>query len=431
MIEEAKRLKPELAAEPPLVAAEHRYPTIDRPVPRVTIHAFCEARESADAVRAAAADRRLSKAHVSVHMGGLLGAAQHYAHAPTPNLLIVEDLSPPSEIFGHLTPLAEVTDPGTKVIVVGKANDVTFYRDLMRQGINEYLVGPLAPAQVIDAVAALYVDPSAPPIGRTYAFLGARGGAGSSTIAHNVGWFIADELSEDVTIVDFDLNFGTASLDFNQDAAQGVADAITSPERLDDVMLERLLVKCNDHLSLFTAPAVVDRDFELDAQACERIVDVVRQTVPCVILDLPHVWQPWTRHLVYTADEVVLTVTPDLTSLRNAKSMLDLIRAARPNDAPPRIVINQTGVPKRPEIPARDFADAIAIEPALVLAFEPQVFGTAANNGQMVGELAPQSRTAEGLRNLARVLTGREAAAPKATGLKAVLAQLKAKLDGA
>jgi pilus assembly protein CpaE len=431
MTEEAKRLQPQIAVEPPLAASEHRYPTVDRPVPRVTIHAFCESRESSDAIRAAAADRRLSKAHVSVNQGGLIGAAQHYSQAPTPNLLIVEDLSPPSEIFGHLTPLAEVCDPGTKVIIVGKANDVTFYRDLMRQGINEYLVGPLSAAQVIDAIATLYVDPAAPPIGRTFAFLGARGGTGSSTIAHNVGWYIADELNEDVTIVDFDLNFGTAGLDFNQDPVQGVADALTSPERLDDVMLERLLVKCTDHLNLFTAPGVVDRDFDLDATACERVIDVVRQSVPCVIMDIPHVWQPWTRHLVYTADEVVLTATPDLSSLRNAKNMLDLVRAARPNDAPPRIVVNQAGVAKRPEIPAKDFAEAIGIEPSLVLAFEPHIFGTAANNGQMIGELAAQSRAAEGLRNLARLLTGREAPPPKATGLKAVLTQLKAKFDGA
>lgn len=431
MSEEAKRLAPEFTDEPLPTAAEHRYPTIDRPVPRVTIHAFCESRESADAIRSAAADRRLSKAHVSVHEGGLLGAAQHYSQAPTPSLLIVEDMSPPSEIFGHLKPLAEVCDPGTKVIVVGKANDVAFYRDLMRHGINEYLVGPLSSAQVIDAVAALYVDPTSPPIGRTYAFLGARGGTGSSTIAHNVGWYIADELSEDVAIVDFDLNFGTAGLDFNQDPVQGVADALTSPERLDDVMLERLLVKCTDHLSLFTAPGVVDRDFELDASACERVVDVVRQSVPCVIMDIPHIWQPWTRHLIYTADEVVLTATPDLSSLRNAKNMLDLVRAARPNDAPPRVVLNQTGVPKRPEIPAKDFGEAVGIEPALVVSFEPHLFGTAANNGQMLGELAAQTRVAEGMRALARMLTGREPAAPKVTGLKAALAQLKAKLDGA
>jgi pilus assembly protein CpaE len=430
MTEEAKRLQTERTVEPP-VASDQRYPTVDRPVPRVTIHAFCESRESAEAVRAAAADRRLSKAHVSVNQGGLMNAAQHYAQAPTPNLLIVEDMSPAAEIFGHLTPLAEVCDPGTKVIVVGKANDVTFYRDLMRQGINEYLVGPLTAPQVIDAIATLYVDPSAPPIGRTYAFLGARGGTGSSTIAHNIGWYIADELNEDVTIVDFDLNFGTAGLDFNQDPVQGIADALTSPERLDDVMLERLLVKCTDHLNLFTAPGVVDRDFDVDASACERVIDVVRQTVPCVVMDIPHLWQPWTRHIVYTADEVVLTATPDLSSLRNSKNMLDLVRAARPNDAAPRIVLNQTGVPRRPEIPAKDFAEAVGIEPSLVLAFEPQVFGTAANNGQMVGELAPQSRAAEGLRGLARLLTGREAPAAKVTGLKAVLSQLKAKLDGA
>lgn len=414
---------------PPLGEESYRRdPSLDRPVPRITIQAFSSTPTARDVLTRAAADRRLSKAHLSHHDGGLAIAAQHFSQAPTPNLLVIEDNSPASEIFRGLASLAEVCDPGTKVIILGKENDVAFYRDLMRQGVNEYLVGPYSPNQIMEAIAALYIDPSAPPIGRVFAFIGARGGAGSSTIAHNVGWCIAEEMNEDVTIVDFDLPFGTAGLDFNQDPTQGVADALSAPERLDDVMLERLLVKCTDHLSLFTAPSALERDFDLDPSACERVVDVVRSTVPCVVLDLPHQWAPWTRHLLYSADEVIITCWPDLASLRNAKSMVDLVRAARPNDIPPRIVLNQVGVPKRPEIAVKDFAEAVGCEPSVIMAFEPQLFGTAGNNGQMISELAGQSRAADGLRGLARLLTGREAVVKKSSSLMDMLDQLKAKL---
>ena len=176
------------------------------------------------------------------------------------------------------------------------------------------------------------------------AVVGARGGAGSSTLAHNVGWCIAEELHINTTIVDLDLPFGTVGLDFNDEASQGVADALSAPERLDDVLLDRLLLKRGEHLSLFTAPAALERDYDAAPEAFEAVVDAVRQTTPCVILDLPHVWTPWIKAALIAADDIVIVATPDLASLRNAKNIVELVQSARPNDAPPRLVLNQVGV---------------------------------------------------------------------------------------
>lgn len=401
---------------------------LDRPVPRIAIHVFTGDDHTVGVVERVAADRRFAKAHVSVYEGGIRAAAEHYTQAPTPNLMILEDHAPAGEIFQSLGALAQVCDPGTKVIVVGRENDVAFYRDLMRQGINEYLVGPLNPVQVMEAVSALYVDPSAPPIGRIFAFVGARGGSGSSTIAHNIGWCIAEELGHDTTIVDLDLPFGTATLDFNQDSSGAAIDALSAPERLDDVMLDRILVKCTDHLNLFCAPGTLDRDFDLDPSACERLMEVIRQSVPNVVLDIPHLWAPWTRHLLHSADEIVITATPDLASLRNAKNIIDLVRQARPNDLPPRLVLNKTGMSRRPEIPAKEFAEAVGVEPLVVLPYESQLFGVAANNGQMIAELSAQHRVADAMRVLARTLTGIEATGTRSGPLRQMIEQLRAKI---
>ncbi|MDP2125475.1 MAG: CtpF protein [Parvibaculum sp.] len=398
-----------------------------KPVPRITIHAFCEQPSSGSAIQRAGEDRRLAKAHLTVHMGGIPAAVEQYRQSPTPNLIMVEARAAGPELFAQLGELAEVCDAGTKVVVIGHTNDVSLYREMIRQGVNEYLVAPLHPMGVIEAVSRLYIDPDAPPIGRTIAFVGAKGGTGSSTIAHNIGWCISSGMDEDVVIADFDLPFGTAGLDFNQDPAQGIADALTAPERLDDVLLDRLLVKCTDRLSLFTAPAVLDRDFEMDGDSCESVLDIVREGVPCVIVDLPHVWAPWTKKVLLSADEIVITATPDLASLRNAKSMLDLIRHARPNDNSAHIVLNQVGMPKRPEIPVKDFAEAVGAEPTLVLPFNPGLFGTAANNGQMIEELDAKGKTTEGLRFLARQLSGRDARALKAAKSSSIFSFLSRK----
>ncbi|MBL8782623.1 MAG: CtpF protein [Alphaproteobacteria bacterium] len=380
----------------------------DRPVPRISIHAFCENPDTGAVIQRAGQDRRLAKAHLTVHMGGVFGAVEYFQDSSTPNVIMVETRETGASILNELEKLAHVCDPGTKVVVIGGSNDITLYREMIRQGVNEYLVAPLNPLQVIEAIASLYHGPATAPVGKVFAFVGARGGTGSSTVAHNTAWAIAEDLLIATTIVDLDVPFGTTGLDFNQDMGQGIAEALTSPDRLDDVLLDRLLIKHTSKLSLFVSPAQLDREASFPPEAVEAVLDVVRQAAPCVIVDIPHVWAPWVKQVLTSADEIVVTATPDLASLRNGKNIYDLLNQSRPNDKPLKVVLNQVGIPRRPEIPVKDFAEAMGAEPALVLPFDPQTFATAGNNGQMVGELNAQSRAAQGFRELAQKLTGRE-----------------------
>jgi pilus assembly protein CpaE len=380
----------------------------DRPVPRISIHAFCENPDTGAVIQRAGQDRRLAKAHLTVHMGGVFGAVEYFQDSSTPNVIMVETRETGPSILNELEKLAHVCDPGTKVVVIGGSNDITLYREMIRQGVNEYLVAPLNPLQVIEAIASLYHGPATAPVGKVFAFIGARGGTGSSTVAHNTAWAIAEDLQIATTIVDLDVPFGTTGLDFNQDMGQGIAEALTSPDRLDDVLLDRLLIKHTGKLSLFVSPAQLDREASFPPEAVEAVLDVVRQAAPCVIVDIPHVWAPWVKQVLISADEIIVTATPDLASLRNGKNVYDLLNQSRPNDKPLKVVLNQVGIPRRPEIPVKDFAEAMGAEPALVLPFDPQTFATAGNNGQMVGELNAQSRAAQGFRELAQKLTGRE-----------------------
>jgi pilus assembly protein CpaE len=379
----------------------------ERPVPRISIEAFCEFPDTDAALQHAATDRRLSKAHLGIHTGGVKEAVAYFKQNQTPNLLIVETRGQGEAVLQELEQLAVVCDESTKVIVIGRSNDVHLYRELVRRGVSEYLVGPLGPLQLIETISGLYVNPNAPPIGRVVVVAGARGGAGASTIAHNIAWYIAEGLKINTAIVDFDLPFGTAGLNFNEDPGQGVADALISPERLDDVLLDRLLIKCGEHLSLFAAPALLDRDYDVNPDAYETVIAQVRSSMPCVVVDMPHAWSAWARDTLCAADEIVIVATPDLASLRNTKNMLDVVKSRRANDALPKLVLNQVGVPKRPEIPTKEFTNAVGQAPSLVLPFEPQLFGLAANNGQMLAQMQPNARVSEGIRQLAEMVTGR------------------------
>jgi pilus assembly protein CpaE len=378
------------------------------PVPRVAIQAFCETPDVAAAIETAAADRRMQKAHIKVQAGGGAAAVESYRHAPTPNVIVLEAQRGGKEAFlAHLDALAEFCDAGTKVVVIGHVNDVLFYRDLMRRGVSEYLMAPVEVIDVVRAVSDLFNAPGAEPVGRTVAVIGAKGGVGASTVAHNLAWAFSRTYSTATVIVDLDIAFGTAGLDFNQDPAQGVAEAIFAPDRLDANFVDRLLSKCSDNLSLLAAPAMLDRTCDLSEMSVDGLVDILRATTPCVVLDMPHLWTAWARRTLVSADEIVIVATPDLASLRNTKNLYDLLKANRPNDRKPRVIVNQAGVPKRPEISAAEFAKAIGTDLAGVISFDAPLFGTAANNGQMIAELQPSAKAAESFAEIAGAIIGR------------------------
>jgi pilus assembly protein CpaE len=394
------------------------------PAPRVSVQAFCETVETAAAVQAARDDRRLAKAHVKIQMGGATAAVEAYRNSPTPNIIILESENRAEDILAGLDQLAEVCDSGTRVIVIGRINDVMLYRELTRRGVSEYIIAPVGTIDIVRGICGLFSAPDAKPVGRIIAVVGAKGGVGASTIAHNVAWAIARDLSLDSVVTDLDLAFGTAGLDYNQDPPQGVADAVFSPDRIDTGFIDRLLSKCTDHLSLLAAPATLERVYDFNLDAFDAILDALRSTIPCVVLDIPHQWTGWTKRLLVSADDILVVAGPDLANLRNAKNMVDMLRTARPNDRRPYYCLNQVGVPKRPEITPVDFAKALEDPPLTVIPFEPQLFGTAANNGQMVAEVSANHKTAEMFRQLAQVLTGRTEAKNARGGLMPLLSKL-------
>lgn len=397
------------------------------PAPRVSVQAFCETMETATAVQAAGEDRRLAKAHLKIQMGGMTAAVEAYRSAPTPNVIILE-AEEHGDILAALDHLATVCDAGTRVIVIGRVNDVTLYRELVKRGVSDYLMAPAAPIDIVRSVCGLFSAPEAKAVGRIIAIAGAKGGVGASTLAHNVAWAIARDLALDSVVADLDLAFGTAGLDFNQDPPQGIADAVFSPDRIDTAFVDRLLSKCTDHLSLLAAPATLDRVYDFGTEAFDSTLDTLRATMPCIVLDIPHQWSGWTRRALIGADDILIVATPDLANLRNTKNLFDLLKAARPNDRPPLYCLNQVGVPKRPEIGGGEFAKAIESQPVVSIPFDPHMFGSAANNGQMIAEIAPNHRATEMFLQIAQRLTGRgEAKKPRKSFLPPFIEKLRAR----
>ena len=332
----------------------------------MSVQAFCETVETAAAVQAAGEDRRLGKAHVKIQMGGVAAAVEAYRSSPTPNVIMLEAGQHAEDILAGLDQLAEVCDAGTRVVVIGRINDVTLYRELMRRGVSDYLIAPVGTIDVVRSICGLFSAPDAKPVGRIIAVVGAKGGVGASTVAHNVAWAIARDLSLDSVVADLDLAFGTAGLDYNQDPPQGIADAVFSPDRVDTAFIDRLLSKCTDHLSLLAAPATLDRVYDFGAEAFDSIFDSLRS------IDALH--RARRSASMVGLDQAALGGRRRHPDRRRARSRQSAQRqehgrsaargaAERPS---PLYCLNQVGVPKRPEITPADFAKALEDEPLAV-----------------------------------------------------------------
>lgn len=380
----------------------------EKALPTISIHAFCDRQETASIINQTTHDWRMKRTNMKIYMGGLLAAIDFYQQENTPGLILVETGMRGSELFAQLESLASVCDEGTKVVIIGAANDIRLYRQLMEKGVSDYIVPPLLPLNIIRSIGDLYTDPEAPFIGRVAAFFGAKGGVGSSTLAHNLAWCVSEHLGQETALVDLDSSFGTTGLDFAYDASQGLEEALAEPDRLDETLLDRIMIRHSTKLSILPASSSLNAKPIMDEHAYEAVVNGVRSISPLTLLDMPHYWSEWTTNTLISVDDVIITATPDLANLRNTKNLVDFLRAQRPNDADPILILNKTGMTKASEIPVKEFGAAVGLEPSLVISFDPEGFFEAANEGKMLDQVKSAERVVDGLNYLAdRLRTGR------------------------
>lgn len=376
-------------------------------LPNIAIQAFCERSETAGAIHEMSRDWRMKRTNLKIFMGGLPAALDFYHKESTPALILIESGMRGNELFAQLEQLASVCDAGTKLIMIGATNDIKLYRQLLEKGVSDYIVPPFHPLSLIRTISEHFVDPDKPFTGRVAAFYGAKGGVGSSTLAHNVAWCLSERIQQETALVDLDSSWGTTGLDFAYDATQGLEEALSQPERLDDTLLDRIMLRHTAKLSILPASATLNSDPIMDSEAYETVVNGVRKISPVSILDLPHYWCNWTRNVLIGADDVIITATCDLANLRNTKNLIDYLKAERPNDISPILILNQVGRSKAHEISVKDFSAAVGMEPSLVVPFDPDGFFEAANDGKMLTDVKSAQATVDGLTYIAnRIKTG-------------------------
>lgn len=375
---------------------------------RINIGAYVLTDAVRDAVNALNEDRLFLRSTVSVSDGGMTGALDYLSNRSTPELLIVETQSQGEALFTELNGLADLCQPGTRVIIVGAENDINLFKTLIDQGISQYFVGTVTPDELKAAIVDAFADKSAQAKSRTIAFAGLRGGVGSSVLAHNVGNELANLYDEDVIIVDLDIPFGTAALSYNIQPQQTVADALSQAGSIDEALLMRYLESGGKNVSLLCAPGHLNSGVEINTTSLEMVLNVVKQMASYVILDVPHMWNAWTQDILVDADETVVVGIPDLYNLRDGKNMIEFLSPNRGVEAPTRLVLNKMGESKRGELPEKEFKEVLGMAPALTIPFDADTFASAMNNGEMLRKVSAKSKATQSVEALAKLVSGKE-----------------------
>ncbi len=297
--------------------------------------------------------------------------------------------------------LREVS-PTARIVIISPVNDIALLRDLAARNVSDYIVPPANADRIASSLCTLFADTYPASV---IAVIGARGGIGASTIAQNLAWSIAERQQQRTTLVDLDFSFGAAAANFRHTQSASTRDVLNS-EHLEETLAQSLTQPA-PHLQLLAAPVKTDA-LDVADEAFDELLENLKRTARYVVLDLPHAWEPWVQTALREADEIVIVAGPDLASLRNADNMLKLLRSERDKASQPLVVLSMCALPKRPEIPLKDFAQALKTQPVASFGFEPELFAAAEADGLRIYQVMPDSKAALQLDTLASLLTGHE-----------------------
>jgi pilus assembly protein CpaE len=395
---------------------------------------------TADALRPIAVE--LGWAPDKINKGGLRNAVQSLSVSASPQILFV-DLSESGDPLNDINALAEVCEPGTVVIAAGQVNDVRLFRDLVASGIQDYLLKPFSPDQLRDAFANAqavfnaprHVDPGAERPHMMAAVIGARGGAGASTIATSIAWMMGDRAGRSTALLDLDVHFGTGALALDLEPGRGLTDAIENPSRIDGLFIERAMVKANDKLAILSAEAPINQPMLTDGAAFYQLQEEMRAAFETTVIDLPRGMLVQHPHLMQDVQTTVLITELTLASARDVIRILSWLKSNAPQTSV-LVVANRVASTGPSEISRKDFESSIERKVDFVVGFDAKVFTQAAKLGKTVAEAGKGSKVGAALGDIVDRLAsvGDEAAARASEedgkGGKAAKSSLLGKLGG-
>ncbi len=339
------------------------------------------------------------------------GGADFFAkllETDAPPKLALVDLDAQEQPVQVAARLVSLCGPATRLIALGSANDVRLYRSMLAAGLSDYLVKPLTPeiltqAMLVAARGGAGGNQGPSKEAKTVVILGVRGGVGASTVATNVSWIIAHELKKKCVLLDLDLQYGTSALALDLEPGHGLRDVVSSPQRVDGLMIAGALVNESENLAVLSAEETIEESVHVDPGAIAALLKEMRSSYQAIVIDMPRHLMSTQKRILATAQEVVLVTEMSLVGIRDSLRIRTMLKGLGLTG---RIVqVGTKAGPSRP--PAVDEAAFVKGAQAKIdftLPDDHKNVTAASNAGKMLPAVARDAPLTKALRELASLL---------------------------
>ncbi|PCI33367.1 MAG: pilus assembly protein CpaE [Alphaproteobacteria bacterium] len=349
-----------------------------------------------------------------IKKGGIENAIRTLATATSPKFLFV-DLSKSAEPMEDMNALAEVCEPGTMVIAIGKENDISLYRELINSGVQEYLVKPVTTDQIRECILTAEttlrmsneteVEVTEKATDKLVAIVGMRGGVGASTIASSCAWIIANDMKRNTAILDMDIYFGTDALTFDLEPGRGLCDALENPSRIDGLFIERAMIRQSDNLSILGAEASLNDPTYTDPSAMSHLLSELKHNFNYVLMDLPRNMAAEYPLMLSEADEIILVSDLTLAAARDVIRFLALCKTVAP-ETTVKVVLNKVAGAGMVEVDKRDFEASIERSADWEIPFDPKLMVQVSRAGKPLPQAARMSKVVKVLKEISVNIIG-------------------------
>lgn len=357
---------------------------------------------------------QLGWSNAKVRAGGLEAARGSIDITAPPSLVLV-DLSDADDPVEGMHELAQLCGPQTHLLAIGSINDVSLYRQLVALGVADYLVKPVSSELLCEAFASAirsYASPGEARSTQLFAFVGARGGVGTTTLAVATAWLLAHEFKLRTALIDLDLHFGNLALSLDLEPGRGLREALENPERTDSMLLASAMVTQSDKLPILATEELLLEQLTFEGGAVAPLLSALSQDYDCLVVDLPRTLDAMTRQVIALANSTVVVTDLSLSALRDTVRLSDLAKALE-SRSKPLLVANQVGAEHRGEIVRAEFERGVGGALDYAVPFDVKAMMATAQSGKALPDAAGGSKAATELRKLAARLAGREQEKPR------------------
>ena len=347
-----------------------------------------------------------------VRDGGASQALEYLSDGVVPKVMII-DIGDGEDPLSSLLTLSTAIPEGVRLVGIGTVNDISLYRELTEAGILDYLVKPVTERQILSALERLEDDQPETDGGQVVSnkitVIGARGGAGASSMAVNLSYLLAEEIGRKTMLLDLDLWFGTIALSLDLEPTRGLREALENPARIDSLFISSSTAKVSENLSVMAAEEALSGEMVYYTGATEILIDTLSHSIQTLVMDLPRSAFRMRHPVLQASTTIILVTPPNLAGLRDSIRLFGAIDDIG-SSAKVKLIVNRSGGPNN-AMSLSEFEKALGHKIDVEIPDEPKVFKDATNNGKPAVQVAPRSKTAKALSSLASDIAAQEAVA--------------------